>query len=113
VTINPFRQLTPPRPQYVVLTTLVDPNAPLKEGDLVAFCWARKDGTVGEVIFGRCWGPTGRDANGRFVRKGSRDEHYETEVGMYCAEDLSVQILGKVLVAHDLGERLTPPPKAG
>ena len=113
--IVPFRQPTSAAaPHYLLLTTLVDPNTLLEEGDLVACCWTSKDGTHGDVLFWRWWGPTGRGDHGRFVKKGSPDEYYELDGLKYRAKegDDGFKILGKVLVAKDLGERLTPPPKA-
>ena len=113
--VVPFRQPAPAAPHYLLLTTLVDPNSPLEEGDLVAFRLTRQDGTLGDVLFWRWWGPTGRDGRGRFIKKGSLDEHYELDCMKYCVKDLNsggLKILGKVLAARDYGERLTPPPRA-
>lgn len=116
--VVPFRQPTPPAPHYLLLTTLIDPNTDLREGDLVAVTWM-KNGAPGDVLFWRWWGPTGRDGDGRFVKKGSLDEHYELDGMKYCTKDLTVsrfgyefKILGKVVAAKDLGERLAPPPRA-
>ena len=112
-TVVPFRQPSPKPPSYLLLTTLVDPNAPLEEGDLVAFGWLNKNGHPGDVMFERWWGPTGRDEHGRFVKKGSARECYVLEGLKYCPADLASRFryYGKVLMARDCGERLTPPPK--
>jgi hypothetical protein len=113
-----FPRPEPETPHYLLLTTLIDPNSPLEEGDLVAVQWTTK-GVPGDVLFWRWWGPTGRDGNGRFVKKGSPDEYYELDGMKYCVKDFSrdrfgnwFKILGKVMLARDLGERLPLPPKA-
>lgn len=113
-----LRQPSPPA-HYLLLTTLIDPNPALEEGDLVAFQWIQ-NGVPGTIMFS-CWrGPTGGDGNGHFVKKGSPDEHFELDHLKYRVKDLGVsrhgyefKILGKVLMARDDGARLTPPPKAG
>jgi len=110
-TVLPFRPRArpAPAPQYVLLTTLVDPNATLLEGDLVAFSMARRDGSFGDVMFGWWEGPTGRDGNGRFVKKGSPAEYYSMGWWKYCGQDLECgrfKIVGKVLAGRDNGERL-------
>ena len=117
--VVPLRQPTPSAAPYLLLTTLIDPNTDLRKGDLVAVTWM-KNGAPGDVLFWRWWGPTGRDGKGRFVEKGSPDEHYETDGMKYCVKDLRphgpgdivFKILGKIVTARDDGARLTPPPKA-
>lgn len=112
-----LRQPTTPAAPYLLLTTLIDPNTALQEGDLVAFCWT-KNGVPGDILFMRWWGPTGRGDHGRFVKRGSPDEYYSLEGLRYRPTDGiskrcdELRILGKVLVARDDGARLTPPPKA-
>jgi hypothetical protein len=106
-----FRQPRTPAPQFLVVRALIDPNRPLEQGDLVALCWTRKDGTPGEVLFWRWWGPTGRDCHGRFVPKGSPRECYELDGMKYCIEDLNdghFKILGKVLGGGSAFEQWTP-----
>jgi hypothetical protein len=112
--VIPFRQPSPKPQSYLLLTTLVNPKGPLEEGGLVAFGWPREDGTAGNVMFFCWWGPTGRDGNGRFVKKGSPEEHFATDGMRYCVNDLNrgrIKVLGKVVLARDDGERLTLPPK--
>ncbi len=89
-----------------VVTTVIDPDTPLREGDSVAFCWFREDGTPGEVMISRYWGPTGRDSKGRFVRAGSPEEEYALDHFAYRpGDDQPFRILGKVVISgwsHDV-----------
>jgi hypothetical protein len=80
--VIPFRQPTPPAKPYLLLTTLIDPNAALE-----------------------------------FVTKGSPEEYYDLDGLKYRVKDLapnradaphSLKILGRVMAAKDLRERLTP-----
>lgn len=114
MSVVPFRKRNEAPRTYLLLSTLIDPYSTLSEGDLVAVCWPRKDGTNGQVLFWRWWGATGRGDAGRFVKKGSPDEYYELDGLKYRpkSQDGWFKILGKVVVAKDLGERLTPPPRA-
>jgi len=89
--VVPFR----PPLKYQVVTTLVDPNGPLKPGDIVAIQFINRDGKYGEVLFGKWYGPSGRDERGRFVRKGSPDETTETDFFNYTRPTI-FRILGKV-----------------
>jgi hypothetical protein len=109
--VVPFRQPAPPAKPYLLLTTLIDPYSPPERGDLVAF---RFDDSQ-TLLFGYWWGPTGRDGKGRFVKKGSPRETIRLDDLSYTVAHRGpahVTILGKVLAAKDLGERLTPSPKA-
>lgn len=91
---------------YPVVTTVIDPDAPLRPGDTVAFCWFRKDGSQHEVLLSRYWGATGRDDRGRFVKAGSPREEYALDHLTYCpARDRHCRILGKVVISgwsHDV-----------
>jgi hypothetical protein len=60
--VVPFRQ--PAAEPYLLLTTLIGPCSPLEEGDLVAVCWIKRDGSLSDVLFHRWWGPTGRGDRG-------------------------------------------------
>ncbi len=86
--------------KYFVTSALIEADAQLLQGDLVACCWLRKDGTYGDVMFWQWWGPTGRDGKGRFVKKGSPLECCEVGGMPFLLRDLgkgSFRILGKVL----------------
>ena len=91
---------------YPVVTTVIDPDVPPRSGDTVAFCWFREDGTPGEVMISRYWGPTGRDAKGRFVKAGSEHEEHAFDHFTYRpGDDQHYRILGKVVVSgwsHDV-----------
>ena len=91
---------------YPVVTTVVDPNAKLHPGDTVAVCWFRDNGSQHEVTLSRYWGPTGRDAKGRFVKAGSPREEYALDHFSYCpGENENCRILGKVVISgwsHDV-----------
>ena len=91
---------------YPVVTTVIDPDAPLRKGDSVAFCWFREGGTPGEVMISRYWGPTGRDAKGRFVKTGSCEEEHALDHFTYRpGDDQPFRILGKVVISgwsHDV-----------
>src|SRR5690348_7182259 len=105
--VVPFPQSTPPSKPFIVLKALVDTCSPLEEGDLVAF----RFGDSQTVLFWHWWGPTGRDKRGRFVEKGSPRETIKLDDLSYTVAHRGparVTILGKVLAAKDLGERLTP-----
>ena len=60
---------------------------------------------------------TGRGDRGQFVTKGSPEEYYDLDGLKYRVKDLapnradaphSLKILGRVMAAKDLRERLTP-----
>jgi hypothetical protein len=95
-----------PAPHYLLLTTLIDPSAPLQEGDVVACRFANGQ----SVLFWIWWGPTGRDVNGRFVKKGSPREASLVGFMKYTAQDIrdGFTILGRVYAAHGPVERITP-----
>lgn len=105
--VVPFRKPTDRRSTSCpVVTTVIDPDSPLRPGDSIAFCWFREDGTPGEVMITRYWGPTGRDAEGRFVKAGSREEEHALDHFNYRpGEDQPFRILGKVVISgwsHDV-----------
>lgn len=105
--VVPFRKLTGRRiTSCPVVTAVIDPDAPLRAGDSIAFCWFREDGTPDEVMITRYWGPTGRDALGRFVKAGSPDEEHALDHFNYRpGEDQPFRILGKVVISgwsHDV-----------
>ena len=86
--VVPFKS----RPRNLIVT--VDCSTPLEEGDLIAMQLSN-----GRALLVRWFGPTGRDWQGRFVKKGSAEECYETDFIKYCALDLArghLKILGSV-----------------
>jgi hypothetical protein len=72
--VIPLRRAKPPARHCLVLTATIDPNVTLEERNLVAFCWVNEDVRTATQYSGDGGAPTGRDGNGRFVKKGSPDE---------------------------------------
>jgi hypothetical protein len=75
--------------------TIVDAKAEPTEGDLVAFCLGRGR----PVSFGVWRGWTGRDSNGRFVRRGSPNEAFVIDQILCTREGLAderVEVLGVI-----------------
>jgi len=109
--VVPFHKPAPPpkAPSYLLLTTMVDSDTPLEEGDLVAFQLNQNS----PVMFQYWWGPTGRDGAGRFIKKGSPDECYQLDGLKFSAKDCAkygFKILGKVMPGW-LSEHTGPFPK--
>jgi hypothetical protein len=108
--VIPFRRPAPApaAAHYLFLNTIVVTSKGLEEGDLVAFCWAREDGTLGEVLFDFWEGPTGRDCKGRFVKKGSPEECCALGRRSYRPGDVGgrLKILGAVAFSRWDGECL-------
>jgi hypothetical protein len=85
---------------YWLATTLIDNTRPPEPGELVAYqiFFKRK---WGSVLFARWKGPTGRDDDGKFIRKGSAEEYYLLDCGLkYQAHDAVIRILGTVADAR-------------
>ena len=87
------RPEVPKPPPNEVFLTISARDVPPEPGDLVA--WRFSDTKrPGVFILGIYEGPTGRDGNGRWVKKGSRDEHYALDGLLYRPGQ--VTILGVV-----------------
>jgi hypothetical protein len=82
--VVPFRKANPPSLHCFFLQTLVDPNTPLEEGDLVAGQFVPGK----EVMFSYWLGPTGRDCDGRFIKKGSPHEATRLDWMKYTEDSL-------------------------
>jgi hypothetical protein len=87
---------------YLTMQVIIDETSSLQQGDLVA--WQFREGDI--VMLTHWWGPTGRDGNGRFVAKGSPEEHFSLDVMRYRPGD-GLRILGRV-VCGGLPGALTP-----
>ena len=73
--VVPFeRPKRPPVLGWLELGAFVDPNAKLEEGDLIACHFQNSN----EIMFWVWYGPTGRDCNGRFIRRGDPRETFDT-----------------------------------
>jgi hypothetical protein len=85
---------------YWLATTLIDNTRPPEPGELVAYQFSF-EGKWGSVYFARWEGPTGRDENGKFIRKGSSEEYHALDTGLkYSADDDCIRILGTVTDAR-------------
>ena len=77
-----------------VVKVVIDETNDLEEGDLVAYQ------LFGGTMFGHWDGPTGKDGNGRFVARGSKNECSTIGDLKYCQRDIDegrVRIIGKVI----------------
>ena len=93
--VIPFR-MEKPQPEALVLPILIDPNAKLEEGHLIACSFMESD----HVMIWTWYGPTGKDGNGRFVKKGDPRETFATDVFRYSQRNIDdgvFKVLGKVI----------------
>lgn len=105
MTTQPDTTIPPPRTLAELLrkeasfcdALSIDPDGMFAEGDVVAWSF----GEHGEPMLSTWLGSTGRDASGRFVRKGSKHEHFRLEGSLiYTRRDIDsglVRILGRIV----------------